>query len=176
MASVVASHVHTVRTYGADVIVLVLKKLWILPHTFNESFFSKQIHGRQKKQHKISLKNMLSFDLASFGIISLIQLYNSYFPPLSSNHFDMTNNKVRRLNCELFFKIGKPVVALPRNGSPSFSYLIYLSLIPSNVQFLLRQIDAIDRDTVQPVAKNVSAPFFMECVPQSSTLMPRHSN
>ena len=103
---------------------------------------------------------MLSFDLASFGIISLIQLYNSNTPPLSSNHFDMTNNKVRRLNCELFFKIGKPVSALPRNGSPSFSYLIYLSLISSNVHFLLRQIDAIDRDTVQPVAKNVSAPFL----------------
>ena len=39
-----------------------------------------------------------------------------------------------------------------------------------------KQIDAIGGDTVQPVAKNVDAPFLMECVTKYSTLMPRHSN
>ena len=38
------------------------------------------------------------------------------------------------------------------------------------------EIDAIGGDTVQPVAKNLAAPFLMEYVPNSSTLMPRHSN
>ena len=40
MVSILASHGHTVCTYGADGVFLV-KKMCILPHTFDEELFSK---------------------------------------------------------------------------------------------------------------------------------------
>ena len=55
-------------------------------------------------------------------------------------------------------------------------HLVYLSFNSTTFQFAQRQIDSIGRDTEQPVATNVAAPFLMEFVPKYSTLMPRHSD
>ena len=114
MVSVVASHGNTLRTYAADGIFLV-PKVCILLHTFDEGFFSKNIHDRQKKQHTFLLNKICPH------LILLLLVLFPLSDCLTQNEFFLFKiiltwwKKARRVHCELFFKIGKPVT-VPTNN------------------------------------------------------------
>ena len=104
MVSVVASHGHHVRTYGADGIFLV-KKLCILPNTFDEGFFSKNLHDRQKRQRTFSLNKIcyhLVLLLMTFFPLSNFELELFYL--LLAIILTRKKIKVRRGHCKLFFR------------------------------------------------------------------------
>ena len=99
---------------------------------------------------------MLSSDPASDVILSLIQLLTRTVLFSSCNHFDMIKYQSKEGTLQTIFKIGKPVTAVPKKLSPDFSYLIYLSFTPPNIQFVQRQIDAIHGDTVDKIRRHTN--------------------
>ena len=64
----------------------------------------------------------------------------------------------------------------PRNWSPAASYFIYLSLVPPIFHPARLQIEAMEGETVQPLAAKVAAPFLAECYPILLTFTPNISN
>ena len=80
---------------------------------------------------------------------------------------------------KLFFGylvMGKLATVRPKNWSPKFSYLIYLSFTPPSVQFALKHIDYIGGATFFPVASNVAAHFLIEYIPNSLAEIPIDAN
>ena len=89
MESVVASHGHTVRIYGADGIFLVQETGHLTAHVWWRLIF-KNLHDRQKKQHIFSLNkicyNLISLLMVLFPLSNCLT-WTVFFP--SHNNFDM---------------------------------------------------------------------------------------
>ena len=60
MVSVVDYDGCTLRTYGADGIIMIQKNVHLTAH-FGDSFFSKNLYDRQKKQRTFSLHKIFSY-------------------------------------------------------------------------------------------------------------------
>ena len=113
MVSVVASNGHTVRTYAADGIFLVQKTVHLSAQVLWRDL-SKILHDRQKKQCTFSLNKICSHLILVLLVFFPLSNFLNWTVLFSScHHFDMKNIKVRRAHCKLFFKIGKPLTALP---------------------------------------------------------------